>query len=68
MDTSLRLRVVIPLKASGSGLISYLVRILVEGTYSDPDGYYVIDLLPAGEYVVYTENESVFVDVYWDNS
>jgi hypothetical protein len=37
------------------------------GTYSDPDGYYVIDMLPAGEYVVYTENESVFVDVYWDN-
>jgi hypothetical protein len=37
------------------------------GTYSDPDGYYVIDLLPAGEYVVSTENESVFVDVYWDN-
>ncbi len=37
------------------------------GSYSDADGYYVIDLLPAGEYMVYTENESVFVDVYWDN-
>lgn len=37
------------------------------GTYSEPDGYYVIALLPAGEYLVYTENESVFVDVYWDN-
>jgi len=37
------------------------------GTSSDFDGYYVIDLLPAGEYMVSTENESVFVDVYWDN-
>ena len=37
------------------------------GSYSDLDGYYIIDLLPAGEYVVSTENESVFVDVYWDN-
>jgi hypothetical protein len=37
------------------------------GTYSDEDGLYAIDSLPAGDYVVYTENESVFVDVYWDN-
>jgi len=35
--------------------------------FSDPDGFYDIDSLPAGEYVVWTENESVFVDVYWDN-
>jgi hypothetical protein len=37
------------------------------GTYSDMDGIYEIDDLPAGDYVVHTENESVFVDVYWDN-
>jgi hypothetical protein len=37
------------------------------GTYSDMDGLYTIDSLPAGDYEVYTENESVFVDVYWDN-
>jgi hypothetical protein len=37
------------------------------GTYSDEDGLYAIDSLPAGDYEVYTENESVFVDVYWDN-
>ena len=35
--------------------------------FSDPDGFYDFDSLPAGEYVVFTENESVFVDVYWDN-
>jgi len=35
--------------------------------FSDEDGLYEIDSLPAGDYVVFTENESVFVDVYWDN-
>jgi hypothetical protein len=35
--------------------------------YSDPDGYYIIESLPAGKYEVYTDNDFVFVDVYWDN-
>ena len=35
--------------------------------YSDPDGYYIIESLPAGKYEVNTENESIFVDIYWNN-
>jgi hypothetical protein len=39
--------------------------------YSDEHGYYLIDGLPPGKYVVSTDNEylldSTFVDVYWDD-
>lgn len=35
--------------------------------YSDPDGYYLIDNLPTGPYKVYTSNDSVFLDLYWNN-
>jgi hypothetical protein len=31
------------------------------------DGYYLIGSLPCGKYSVRTTNDSVFVDVYWDN-
>ena len=34
---------------------------------SDPDGYYVIESLPEGIYFVSTENDSFFVDLYWNN-
>ena len=35
--------------------------------YTDMDGYYVIDNLPDGKYEVYTENDSIFVDLFWNN-
>jgi len=35
--------------------------------YTGSDGYYIIENLPAGKYMVYTENDSVFVDIYWNN-
>jgi hypothetical protein len=35
--------------------------------YSDGDGYYTIPSLPDGPYEVYTYNDSIFVDLYWDN-
>jgi len=39
--------------------------------YSDENGYYLIEGLPPGKYVVSTDNEylldSIFVDVYWDD-
>jgi hypothetical protein len=34
---------------------------------SDPDGYYVIDNLPEGIYWVSTDNDSIFLDLYWNN-
>ena len=35
--------------------------------YSESDGYYVIRDLPAGKYQAYTSNDSIYVDIYWDN-
>jgi hypothetical protein len=35
--------------------------------YSGSDGYYIIQNLPAGKYMVYTGNDSVFLDIYWNN-
>jgi hypothetical protein len=32
------------------------------------EGYYTITSLPAGKYVVWTINNSDFVDLYWDNN
>jgi hypothetical protein len=34
---------------------------------TDVDGYYVIENLPDGKYEVSTSNDSVFVDVYWND-
>jgi hypothetical protein len=36
-------------------------------TYSESDGYYLIEGLPDGEYEVYTDNDSVYVDIYWND-
>ena len=35
--------------------------------YSDDNGYYIIDGLPPGKYKVRTDNDSDFVDIYWDD-
>jgi hypothetical protein len=35
--------------------------------YTDMDGYYVIENLPDGKYEVNTSNDSVFVDLYWND-
>jgi hypothetical protein len=35
--------------------------------YSDFDGYYIIDSLPAGKYEVWTYNDSIFLDMLWNN-
>ena len=31
------------------------------------DGYYTVTGLPAGKYKVWTGNDSIFVDIYWDD-
>ncbi len=36
-------------------------------TYSDSDGFYIIEGLPPGNYQVCIENDSDFVDICWDN-
>jgi uncharacterized membrane protein YjfL (UPF0719 family) len=35
--------------------------------YSDSDGYYIIDSLPAGKYEVWTYNDSIFLDILWND-
>jgi hypothetical protein len=35
--------------------------------YTDASGYYLITGLPAGDYEVSTSNDSVYVDLYWNN-
>ena len=35
--------------------------------YSDDNGYYIIEGLPPGKYVVSTDNDSDFVNIYWDD-
>jgi hypothetical protein len=35
--------------------------------YSDFDGYYIIDSLPAGKYAVYTYSDSIFLDILWND-
>lgn len=35
--------------------------------YTNASGFYIIEELPAGNYEVYTDNDSDFVDIYWDN-
>ena len=35
--------------------------------YTNASGFYIIEGLPSGNYEVYTENDSVFVDLYWNN-
>jgi len=35
--------------------------------YSDSDGYYIIDSLPAGKYEVWTYNDSIFLDIVWND-
>jgi hypothetical protein len=35
--------------------------------YTDVDGYYTIPSLPDGPYEVYTYNDSIFVDLYWND-
>jgi len=35
--------------------------------YSDFDGYYIIESLPAGKYAVWTYNDSIFLDMLWNN-
>ena len=35
--------------------------------YSGSDGYYVIDSLPGGKYAVWTYNDSIFLDIFWND-
>jgi len=35
--------------------------------YSDFDGYYIIESLPAGKYEVWTDNDSIFLDIVWND-
>ncbi|MCJ7578327.1 MAG: T9SS type A sorting domain-containing protein, partial [candidate division Zixibacteria bacterium] len=35
--------------------------------YSDFDGYYIIESLPAGKYAVWTDNDSIFLDIVWND-
>jgi hypothetical protein len=37
------------------------------GTLSDAEGFYVIDSLLPGKYQVCTDNDSVFIRLYWNN-
>jgi hypothetical protein len=61
-------------QAGGGGILGVTVRasLLDCPSYSDldttdNDGLYTITGLPPGDYEVWTDNDSVYVDVYWDN-
>jgi hypothetical protein len=62
-------------KSAGGGPVSGVVITASQLTcpYHDfldttgSDGLYLIDGLPCGKYAVRTTNDSVFVDVYWNN-
>lgn len=60
--------------AGGGGILGVTVRASLqecpsysEFTTTAADGFYTITGLPAGNYEVWTDNDSDYVDIYWNN-